>query len=157
MSTQKHWVSGICPSSGIPSRKHNVSDLGLLPSSDDGSKKPTLLGPLGRASLNHCYKGPNRVDVSLPSHEDGNGSIFRNFVFSSYLEFRTMDTAQKPSHSECYTPNRNPSHSTSRRTIRDMFWNLPECLSRPQDRSLNSFPRNIMQQCYPPEGATRCG
>jgi hypothetical protein len=40
------------------------------------------------------------VDVSLPSHEDGNRSVFRNVVFSVYLEFRAMDRVQKPSDSE---------------------------------------------------------
>jgi hypothetical protein len=46
-------------------------------------------------------KGPNRVGVSIPSSEDGNWSSFRNVVFSSYLEFRTMDNVHKPSHSKC--------------------------------------------------------
>jgi hypothetical protein len=29
-------------------------------------------------------------------------SSFRNIIFSSYLEFRTMSKVQKPSDSECY-------------------------------------------------------
>jgi hypothetical protein len=36
-------------------------------------------------------KGPNRVYVSLSSHTDRNRSSFRNVVFSTYLEFWTMD------------------------------------------------------------------
>jgi hypothetical protein len=35
------------------------------------------------------------VGVSLHQPEDGNRSSFRNVVFSSYLEFRTVDEAQK--------------------------------------------------------------
>jgi hypothetical protein len=42
-------------------------------------------------------KEPNRADVSDPSSEDGNRSSFRNMVFPSCVEFRTMDKAQKPS------------------------------------------------------------
>jgi hypothetical protein len=45
-------------------------------------------------------KGPNRLGVSLPSPKDVNGPSFRNFVFSSYLEFRTMGKLQKPNDSE---------------------------------------------------------
>jgi hypothetical protein len=44
------------------------------------------------------FKGPYRVGIS-PSSEDGNRYRFRNFVFSSYLDFRTMDKALKPSES----------------------------------------------------------
>jgi hypothetical protein len=35
-------------------------------------------------------------------------SSFRNFVFSSYLEFRTMGKVQKPGDSECCTPSSEP-------------------------------------------------
>jgi hypothetical protein len=45
--------------------------------------------------------GPNRVGVSIPSPEDENKSCFRNTVFSSYLEFRTMKKVQEPSDFEC--------------------------------------------------------
>jgi hypothetical protein len=44
-------------------------------------------------------KGPTRLDASLPSPEDGNRFSFGNVVFSSYLEFRTMDKVKKPSDS----------------------------------------------------------
>jgi hypothetical protein len=40
-------------------------------------------------------KGYNRVRVSLPSAEDEKKYSFRNDVFSSYLEFRTMGKVQK--------------------------------------------------------------
>jgi hypothetical protein len=45
-------------------------------------------------------KGPNRAGASLPSPADGNRPIFRNVVFSSYLEFLAMDKVHKPSNSE---------------------------------------------------------
>jgi hypothetical protein len=55
--------------------------LDLFPSSGEVRETPILLGPLERANLNHWI---NRVDVSLPSPEDGNKSSFRNIMFSSY-------------------------------------------------------------------------
>jgi hypothetical protein len=55
-------------------------------------------------------KGPNRVGVSLPSPEDGNRSSFRNVVFSSYLEFRTMSKVQEPSKSCLLANNANEIH-----------------------------------------------
>jgi hypothetical protein len=45
-------------------------------------------------------EGPSKVGVSLPSPEDGNTSSFRDVVFSSCLEFWTMDKVHKPSHSD---------------------------------------------------------
>jgi hypothetical protein len=42
---------------------------------------------------------PKRVGVSLSTPEDGNRFSFRNNVFSSYIEFRTMDNIHKPSDS----------------------------------------------------------
>jgi hypothetical protein len=45
-------------------------------------------------------KGPNREGVSLRSSEDENRLSFRNVVFSSYLESRTMNKVHKPSDSE---------------------------------------------------------
>jgi hypothetical protein len=41
--------------------------------------------------------GPNRVGASLLSPEDRNRSIFQNFVFSSYFEFRMTDKVHNPS------------------------------------------------------------
>jgi hypothetical protein len=46
------------------------------------------------------FKESNRVGVSLPSPEYYNRSSFRNIVFSSYLEFWTMDSVQKSSVTE---------------------------------------------------------
>jgi hypothetical protein len=42
-------------------------------------------------------KRPNRVGVSILSLKYGNRSSFRSVVFSTYLEFRTMDEVHKPS------------------------------------------------------------
>jgi hypothetical protein len=59
------------------------------------------------------HEKPKRVDVSLSSPEDGKRSSFRNFMFSSYLEFFTMDKVHKPSGFEnksrgkCFQPNYN--------------------------------------------------
>jgi hypothetical protein len=47
--------------------------------------------------------GPNRVDVCSPSPKTETYS-FRNIVFPSYLEFRTMNRVQKRRDSERYTP-----------------------------------------------------
>jgi hypothetical protein len=84
--------------------------LYLSPSSDEGKETPTLLGLSERANLNHwtitgwsrsvLIKGPNKVDISLPSPEDGDRSSFQNIVFSSYLEFLTMDQVQKANDSK---------------------------------------------------------
>jgi hypothetical protein len=46
------------------------------------------------------FKGPNTVGVSFLSPEDWNRSSFRNDVFSSDLEFRTIDKVHKHSDSE---------------------------------------------------------
>jgi hypothetical protein len=36
---QNYWVFGLCPSSGIlETRKHNVSETGSFPSSDEGAE-----------------------------------------------------------------------------------------------------------------------
>jgi hypothetical protein len=53
-------------------------------------------------------KGPNRVGVSFPSPEARNRASFRNVVFSSYLEFQTVDKVHKPSESTFYKPSSEP-------------------------------------------------
>jgi hypothetical protein len=60
------------------------------------------------------FKGPNRVDVSLPSPEDGNRSSFWSVVFSSYLEFWAKEKVQKPSNSVIHH-RQNPLDSTNNR------------------------------------------
>jgi hypothetical protein len=62
-----------------------------------------VLVPLKRANLNQwtaLSKGPNRVGVFLHSPEDAKGFGLRNIVFSSCLEFRTLDKVHKHSDSE---------------------------------------------------------
>jgi hypothetical protein len=81
-----------------------IRKLDLFPSSDDGREMLTLLGLLERARSSDwalaLSEGPNRVGVFLPSPENENRFSFRNVVFSSYLEFRTIDEVQKPSDSQ---------------------------------------------------------
>jgi hypothetical protein len=45
---------------------------------------------------------PKRVDVTLSSPEDGKLFSVRNVVFSSYLEFLTLDKVYKPNASQCW-------------------------------------------------------
>jgi hypothetical protein len=45
-------------------------------------------------------KGPDRVDVFLPSFDAGNRSELRNVVFFSYLGFLTMDRVHERSYSD---------------------------------------------------------
>jgi hypothetical protein len=60
-STQNHWISGICPSTGIvTTMKYNFRKLDLFPSSGEGRETPTLLGPLERDNLNHWTSDTNR-------------------------------------------------------------------------------------------------
>jgi hypothetical protein len=69
--------------------------LDLFPFSDEGRKSPTINQRL-RFALS---MGPNRVGVSVSSPEDGNGSSFKDDVFSIYLEFQAMNKALKTSYS----------------------------------------------------------
>jgi hypothetical protein len=51
---QNYWVFGLCPSSRIlKTRNRNVSETGSVSVLRWGGETPTLLGPLGRANLNH--------------------------------------------------------------------------------------------------------
>jgi hypothetical protein len=71
--------------------------LDLFPFSGEGREIATLLGLSERETEFSFSKEFNRVDISLPSLEDGYTSSFRNVVFSSYLEIWTKDKVQKPS------------------------------------------------------------
>jgi hypothetical protein len=85
----------------------------VFPFSDEGTKTPTLLGPLesaGQWLRLARFKGSSKVDVSFPLPEDGNRTDFRNVVFSGYIQFRTMDNVQKPSDSECYFNTSNSEY-----------------------------------------------
>jgi hypothetical protein len=118
-------VIGHCPSYGVPNnRKHNVSKLHLLPSSDEAKKTPTNLVPLERAIPNAMIqfvpsKGPNRVGVIFHPPEDGSRPSLRNVVFSIYLEFPTMDNrSRKPSDSvrdRCQSPLESTETGNCRR------------------------------------------
>jgi hypothetical protein len=80
------------------------------------------------------------TECLLPSPEYGNRSRFRNVVFSSYLEFRTMDKVHKPTVTE--GPNRagvsvTSSEGENRFCLRNVeFSGYLEF--RPMDKSLNS-------------------
>jgi hypothetical protein len=54
------------------------------------------------------FKGVTRVGDSFPSPEKENKYSFQNVVFSTYLEFRMIDTVHKPSDSACYTTSLKP-------------------------------------------------
>jgi hypothetical protein len=56
--------------------------------------------------------GPNRVCVSFRSPEDGNIFRFQNIVFSSYLEFRTMEKSMNPINLSVIHHRQNPFDST---------------------------------------------
>jgi hypothetical protein len=58
----------------------------------------TLLGPLEEVQwlMFGLSKDLNRVHISLPTPEDGNRSSFRNVMFPTCLEFRTIGNVRKP-------------------------------------------------------------
>jgi hypothetical protein len=84
-----------------------IRKLDLFASSGEGRETPTLLGTSFHLQWLRSVlsKGPNGVGVFLPSNEDGYRPIFQNVLFSSCLEFRTMDKVHKPSDSECHIPS----------------------------------------------------
>jgi hypothetical protein len=98
-NTQNHWVSGLCPLSGIlNTRTHNVSETGSV-----SRETTTLLCSLERASNDWVQwlrlalsKEPNRVGVSLPSPEEGNRSSSRNVVFPSTYDFGRWEKSRNP-------------------------------------------------------------
>jgi hypothetical protein len=58
------------------------------------------MGPLQRANISQSiFLREEWVALSFPSPDAGNRSSFRNVLFSTYLEFRTMDKGHKPSDS----------------------------------------------------------
>jgi hypothetical protein len=72
-------------------RKHDVSEPWSISIFRWGKEDRFPVGSLRRTKFNHCLsKGPNRVGVSFPSLENANRPNFRNVIFSSYFEFRTM-------------------------------------------------------------------
>jgi hypothetical protein len=57
------------------------------------------------------FNGPNRVDASIPSPDDGNRSSFRNVVFLS-IRNSGRCTSPEQSDTECIHHRQNPSDST---------------------------------------------
>jgi hypothetical protein len=85
-NAQNHWVSGLHPSSEVVNtRRHKVNWICL------GLRIGGIKHSFWSLRKKSVSKGPNKVGVSLPSPEDGKISNFRNFVFSSYLEYLKMD------------------------------------------------------------------
>jgi hypothetical protein len=108
---QSYWVSGLCPSSGILNTGNTTFlKLDQFPSSDEGRKIPTLLGPLETTNLKWLRlalsKGPKRVGVSFLTWGRKQVQFPKHSVYQ-YLESRTMDKVQKPSNSVLYTIVRN--------------------------------------------------
>jgi hypothetical protein len=52
-----------------------------------------------KASMHRCWTVV-KMEVKIYATNPYTGSMSRIFVISSYLEFRTMDKAQKPSETE---------------------------------------------------------
>jgi hypothetical protein len=83
MNSQNHWISELCPSSGIlNTRDTTFPKAGLFPSFVEmedtcfvGSLRNTLSESPDAFSM-----GPNGEGVSLPSPEEGNRSTFRNIA-----------------------------------------------------------------------------
>jgi hypothetical protein len=100
-NTQNRWDYGLCPSSRKSEYLENTTfrKLDMLPFSGERRETPTLLVPLDRANLSHC----DATEVSPSSHLKPETSNFRKVVFSSYLEFRTMNRVQNSSDSEFHT------------------------------------------------------
>jgi hypothetical protein len=86
-------------------------------------------------------KGPNWLGVLSPPPtrlQDVNRSSFQNIVFSSSLEYRTMDKVQNLGNSACYTPSSEPfGIYLERQNLLRTMWRSPnilntlQCLSAP--------------------------
>jgi hypothetical protein len=79
-------------------------------------------------------KGPNTAGVFYPSSENGKRPSFRNVVFSSYLEFRTIDKVHKPSDFVCYTQSSETiifcvRFEVLRAVVTNVaiFWDIAQC------------------------------
>jgi hypothetical protein len=82
-------------------------ELDMFPSSGEGRKTPTLLGPLERANLNRLY-GTQQSRCLPPLIWLRKQSQFRKIAFYSYWEYRTMDKVYESGDSECHTPSSEP-------------------------------------------------
>jgi hypothetical protein len=91
---KNYWVFGLFPSSGnLQNRKHDVSETGSVSVLKWEGKTPTQLVLLERANFNQW----GRKQFQFPKR--------RVFYF---IENRTIEKAQKPSNSVCYTPSSEP-------------------------------------------------
>jgi hypothetical protein len=83
-------------------------------------RQPTLLGPLGRANLNHWTNSVSKTTVSWlviskePNGEGGSSFTqeWKQIQFPKcvllLLDYQTMAKVQKPSNCECYKPSSEP-------------------------------------------------
>jgi hypothetical protein len=96
-NTQNHWVSVLCPSSGILNNwktQRVGNSICFHPQVSGGIHLLCLVPQKGLTSIT----GP--VSVFFHSPEEGNRSSLGN-VFSSYLEYQTMGKIHRPSDSGC--------------------------------------------------------
>jgi hypothetical protein len=99
-SSQNHWISGLSPPPGSlhTQKTQHFGNWTCL--------RPDVMGEMHLL----CW-APYKDLISitgLSSPEDGNRSRFPNVVFTSYIEFRTIDRIQKTSNSECYSLSSEP-------------------------------------------------
>jgi hypothetical protein len=100
-NTQKHWVPGLCPLSGVQNCYTTSRKLDVFPSSGEGKETPILLGP--RDSANNCLNTSCVVSNSIFCTLIHRLSI--GIVFSEYSEVQPvypwqnteLEPLQKPS------------------------------------------------------------
>jgi hypothetical protein len=77
-----YWVFGLFYRS-VFYKPEKFGKLDLFPTSGEGGKTPTQLGPLEKTNLNYVKltlsKGPNWIGVFPPSPGDGNRSSYPNY------------------------------------------------------------------------------
>jgi hypothetical protein len=102
MTLQNHWVSGLLEFE--ITRKHNVSETVSVSVVrwEKGKGREHLLCWVSSEELTslNLSSGLNKVSVAPPLAWRGKRSSFRNFVFSSCLEYRTMEEVRKPNVSQ---------------------------------------------------------
>jgi hypothetical protein len=96
----------------------------------------------------HCQSSeiPNRKHnvsssevSSFHSSEDGTDPVPKHCFFSSYLEFRAIDKAHKPSNSERYTPSSQPFRKYKIVVIKKKI-KLPTIILNAVTFNVNFFP-----------------
>jgi hypothetical protein len=91
MNIQKLWVFGLSPSYGILKKSTRFGNW-ICFRLQVRRETPALFGPLERFSDWNSLS----LRLSPPSPEDGKRSSFRNVVFSSFSDYRTVDKVQNP-------------------------------------------------------------